>query len=142
MQVVHVIVDRVPADSTAQAALRSAILALGVAIVTLVAVGAQIVIAVSELTTVQRDFKLTQAQFKELSSRPMVRVGVGIQKPMPENPACFGVFFNLTNYGDKLSNKILVDLLVDAKDLGNVNSGHFAASRFRQSAIGLGEVAW
>lgn len=61
LAVAHVIVDQLPRpDANALAALTIARWALYVAAFTLLAVFAQICIAVSELKTVKRDFDLTQ----------------------------------------------------------------------------------
>ncbi|HXB83879.1 MAG TPA: hypothetical protein VNU22_11075 [Candidatus Acidoferrum sp.] len=149
-QAAHVVIDQLPrTDAYAVAALTIARWALYVAVFTLLAVFAQICIAVSELKTVKRDFALAQVefdlaqkQFKELTRSPNVKVGVGLQKPVPDSPTSFQACFNLTNYGDKLSKDIMVELLVEAKDYENVDSQSLVMGSFRQTAIGLAGVAY
>jgi hypothetical protein len=114
----HVIVDQLPADRTAAVTLTIARWALGVGVVTLIAVGCQIWIAASEFGTVRRDFALAQAQFKEFSRRPQLSVSIKLEHVLNDPGILARVM--LQNTGDRLSRDVRVDILIEAQHIAAV----------------------
>jgi hypothetical protein len=128
----RVVVTKMPGpDAYAVASVDIALIALGVAVVTLLAVLKQISIATEELKAVKDDFALAQRQFKEVTRRPKLTVGVELLKP-ETNYDFFRARFVLTNRGDKMSRSLMAELWVEEKHFAALGVGHQPDRRFVQ----------